>query len=208
MGVTLHQRLYDNLTNPQNGAVDAVLFSGGGDDLVGEQFRLWLHDAVSVGADITRAINTTAFADILGVVETAFLDLIATCKAADRVTGRTTLIFVHAYDFALPTNDGVCGRGPWLAPSLEARGWMTGQGAADIASGAQIVKQILQNFLQVLVVLESNPKNNLVVVPTQGVLADTDWANELHPNPGGFNKIATRFAQSLIAKFPGRAALT
>jgi hypothetical protein len=97
MGVTRRQQLYDNLVDPLNGAVDAVLFSGGGDDLAGEQFRLWLNDAAAVGNDIARAINTTAYADILGVAETALRDLIATCRQADNATGRKTLIFVHGY---------------------------------------------------------------------------------------------------------------
>jgi hypothetical protein len=33
------------LQEPKNGKFDAILFSGGGNDLVGDQFRLWLNDA-------------------------------------------------------------------------------------------------------------------------------------------------------------------
>jgi len=46
--------------------------------------------------------------------------------------------------------------------------------------------------------------NNFSVVDTQGVLSPADWANELHPYPNGFMKIADRFVTALRVKFPGR----
>jgi hypothetical protein len=52
--------------------------------------------------------------------------------------------------------------------------------------------------------LATVPANNIVYVQTQGTLATTDWANELHPNPGGFAKITTLFKNALSQKFPGR----
>ena len=42
LGVTKLHELVDNLNKPANGKFDAILFSGGGNDLVGNQFRLWL----------------------------------------------------------------------------------------------------------------------------------------------------------------------
>jgi hypothetical protein len=37
-----------------------------------------------------------------------------------------------------------------------------------------------------------------------GVLDPTDWANELHPFPAGFKKLAVKFVGALYARFPGR----
>ena len=44
LGVTKRQRIIDNLRNPANGDFDALLFSGGGDDIAGDQFCFWITD--------------------------------------------------------------------------------------------------------------------------------------------------------------------
>jgi hypothetical protein len=55
-----------------------------------------------------------------------------------------------------------------------------------------------------LVRLASDAANLLFLVDTQGTLTPADWANELHPFPAGFIKVADRFVTALRAKFPGR----
>lgn len=108
------------------------------------------------------------------------------------------VIFIHAYDFAQPTGQGVCGLGPWLKPSLDLRGW------TDFPAAAQVVKDVLQAFDKLVAQLEQQHKN-VVYVRTQGTLSPaTDWANELHPTEQGFEKIAAVFLQALRKKFPNR----
>jgi hypothetical protein len=200
LGVTKRNRLLAALQDPKNGAFDGILFSGGGNDLVGDQFRLWLSDAETVGRDPAKALNQQALDDIMGVVETAYLDLVATRNLA----GAHMPIFVHAYDFARPTDVGVCGLGPWLFPSLMSRGWMQNTGPADLAVGEQIVRLILEEFQKLVGKLASVHYNNVVSINTQGTLSPGDWANELHPKPEGFRKIAEKFVSPLADKFPGR----
>ena len=204
LGVAKRTRLLNALQDPQNGTFDAILFSGGGNDLVGDQFRLWLRAAAAAGNDPTAALNQGALSDILGVVQTAYEDLIALRN--DVALG--TPIFVHAYDFAQPTGNGVCLLGPWLYPSLQSRGWMQSTSAADVAVGAGIVKLLLIQFHNLLRAFSLDPTNNVVLVETQGVLDPaTDWANELHPKPPGFAAMAARFVTALATRFPGRANL-
>jgi hypothetical protein len=199
LGVSKRNRLLDTLRNPANGTFDAILFSGGGNDLVGDQFRLWLVDAASDQDDPANALNPDSLGDIMGVVRSAYIDLMA----ARDVQDHDIPIFVHAYDFARPTDNGVCGVGPWLYPSLNSRGWMRNTGDADIDRGASIVKEILQKFAVMLEELADVSENNLVFVTTQGTLAVDDWANELHPKPEGFAKIAGKFADALRQRFGG-----
>jgi hypothetical protein len=201
LGVTKRNRLIAALQDPKNGVFDGILFSGGGNDLVGDQFRLWLNDAEAVGRDPARALNQPALDDIMGVVETAYLDLVATRNLVGDMP-----ILVHAYDFAHPTDIGVCGVGPWLFPSLMSRGWMQNTGPADLAVGDQIVRLILEKFQKLVEKMASVPGNNVVPVATQGTLSSGDWANELHPKPEGFQKIAQKFLGPLGEIFPGRAA--
>jgi hypothetical protein len=193
LGVAKRQRIIDNLKDPDNGQFDALLFSGGGNDIAGDQFCLWLVDFVA-GADPTAGVDTQRLTDMYGVVQAAYIDLI---KIRDSINPGC-IIFLHAYDFAQPNGQGVCGLGPWLKPSLDIRGW------TDFAAAAEVVKLILQAFDKVLTQLEQKYKN-VVYVRTQGTLLPaTDWANELHPTEEGFNKIAAVFLQALRNKFPGR----
>lgn len=203
LGVTKRQRLINALQNPANGTFDAILFSGGGNDLVGEQFRLWLRDSLAAGGDATKALNNDSLGDIMGVVHTAYVELMA----ARDLCNSDLPIFGHAYDFALPTNNGVCTLGPWLYPSLSSRGWMQNTGPAALAVGAGIVKLILLEFDSMMRTFSAEDGNNFVYVVTQGTLGAADWANESHPTPGGFRKIAEHFATALVAGFPGRAAI-
>ena len=201
LGVHKQALLASTLSNPKHGPFDAILFSGGGNDLAGEQFRLWLLDAPAAGKDPRHALNETALKHIIGVIETGYLDLIRTRDDASPGTP----IFVHTYDFALPTNLGVCTLGPWLYPSLHSRHWMSSPAQAEQTIGAAIIKILLQRFDDFVAGLASNRRNNLIHVKTQGTLVATDWANELHPNPPGFRKIGDVFADALGAHFGAKS---
>jgi hypothetical protein len=43
----------------------------------------------------------------------------------------------------------------------------------------------------------------VVIVPTQGTLAESEWNDELHPSRRGFEKIAAKFRTELKKQFPG-----
>jgi hypothetical protein len=70
--------------------------------VVGEQFRFWLNDASAVGNDPAQGVDIQRLGDIFGVVESAYLDLI---RIRDQFAPHAP-IFVHAYDFAIPTGAG------------------------------------------------------------------------------------------------------
>jgi len=72
-----------------------------------------------------------------------------------------------------------------------------------LADGTRILHQALQTFATELSALDTGA-NAFSVVPTQGTLSPSDWANELHPTPDGFGMIADRFLTVLRSAFPGR----
>jgi hypothetical protein len=194
LGVEKRNRLIAALKNPLNGPIDFIMFSGGGDDLVGNQFRFWLRDAGAAQGDPRGGVNHELLADILGVVLAAYADL----AQIRQQYAPQALLLVHAYDFAIPTGIGVCPSvGPWLKPSLDDRGW------TGLADGSDIVRQILIEFKQRLQAFCATVPN-AVCVDTQGTLAANEWANELHPTPEGFLRIAEKFRAALSLKFPGR----
>jgi hypothetical protein len=74
-----------------------------------------------------------------------------------------------------------------------------------------ILRQALTEFKGLLAKLASEAdatgklKNNFILIDTQGTLDPAaDWANELHPYPNGFRKLAERFVSALRSHFPHR----
>lgn len=192
LGVSKRKRIIENLRNQENGTFDALLFSGGGNDIAGDQFCLWVLKFVA-GTDPVHGVDRQRIADMIGVIEAAYVDLI---KIRDDIVPACA-IFLHSYDFALPTGQGVCGFGPWLKPSLDFQGWTTPSTAAGV------IKEVLLSFDKLLAQLEQQHRN-VIYVRTQGTLSADDWANELHPTGDGFKKIADVFVRALRVKFPGR----
>ncbi|HUZ08461.1 MAG TPA: hypothetical protein VMV89_13370 [Candidatus Paceibacterota bacterium] len=186
LGVEKRQRIEALLKKP---GFDILLFSGGGNDIAGDQFCLWFKPNTGGGAD--SAVDTARLQEILGVVEDGYRDLI---DIRDRCAPDCWIV-THAYDFPQPSDKGVCGLGPWLKPSLDYRGWTN---AADQFAIARVV---LSKFNDRLVALEAEQMaagKHFLHVRTQGTLNPrTDWANEIHPNAAGFTKIAKVFSAAL-----------
>src|SRR5262245_33536578 len=194
LGVKKRKQIIDSLRNPANGAFDALLFSGGGNDIAGDQFCLWIRQFDPSNPDPANGIDRTRLQALMDVVRSACVDLI---DVRDREQ-RECILFFHAYDFAQPTGLPACVVGPWLKPSLDFRKW------TNRPQATQIVKDVLLAFDKTLTQLERDFRN-VVYVRTQGTLDPAvDWANETHPTETGFNKLADRFRLALRAKFPGR----
>ena len=103
-------------------------------------------------------------------------------------------IFIHNYDYAIPSGKGVFGgESDWLKRPLDD---------ALVADGLQrdCVKLIINRFSDVLKSLEDYGNGQVVFVDSRNALADADWANELHPKPAGFEKIAEQKWQPVLKK--------
>jgi hypothetical protein len=195
MGLTKQERMITELNDPDNWLSpskkpDAILFSGGGNDIAGEQFCIFL-DYNLPGA---AGLNAARFDGKMRAVEASYRDLFA---FRDRYAPGVP-IFGHSYDYAIPSGRHPPCAGPWLKPSLDFTGWI------DEATGTSIVRRALEALKNMLTNLAAEPGNQFVLVDTQGVLSTADWANELHPYPPGFIKLANKFLDGLKTKFPGR----
>ena len=141
LGCARQMRMMQALTDPSLGKFDAILISGGGDDIVGDQLVLWLRPFSTVG-DPSQAIEIDGFRSILEVIESSYRRLF---ELRDMVAPGTP-IFGHGYDYALPTGIGVCGLGPWLKSSLDYRSW------TDFTVGALIVRNLLDSVRAALAI--------------------------------------------------------
>lgn len=187
------QRMIDSLHDHANwldqGKPDAILFSGGGNDIAGNQFCIFLDYAGTGG----NGLNNTRFQGELAAVRAAYEDLFL---FRDR-NAPGVPIFGHCYDFPIPNGAHPACAGPWLLPSLTFTGWTTAQ-------GTDILKTALIDFRSMLRSLARTPANNFILVDTQGTLQPRDWHNELHPYSEGFKQIAEKFVGALRKRFPGR----
>jgi hypothetical protein len=195
MGLAKQKRLIKALTTPENwldGKPDVILFSGGGNDIAGDPFCIYLNYKTTDSH--TPGLDSDRFAGRLASVKASYLDLFL---FRDRYANGVP-IFGHGYDNARPMQPHPPCTGPWMKPSLEFTGWNDEEGAA-------ILLDALTRFRRVLIDLEGSPKNyDFTVVHTEGTLAKSDWANELHPYPPGFKKLADRFLAKLRDRFRGR----
>ena len=196
MGLENQKRMRDLLENnnawlnEDTGLPDAILVSGGGDDIAGDQFVIYLE---SLGGGLSPR-----FQDVLDLVEASYNDLFA---FRDEFAPKVR-IFGHCYDYALPNAHGTIFGGPWLRPSLDFAGY-------NFAEDLGIVQAAIDRFYAMLQGLSGDPANLFTLVDTRRILTrDTSqplgWANELHPYFAGFSAVAGKFLVALQNEFPGR----
>ena len=171
---------------------DCFLFSGGGNDIVGNPMALWIQPYVPA-ATPAQLINQPRFSAALAIVRAGYEDLIA---LRDRLSPNTELVF-HAYDYAIPDGRGVCGYGPWLWPSFELHGYPT------TAVAVPVVKEMLRQFAAMMRQLEASHQR-ITYVETQNTLSPVtaSWHNELHPSDAGYDLVAQKILARLQVRFP------
>jgi len=199
MGLSIRQEIIMRLSD-QRIRFDALLFSGGGNDIVGDQFCIWLKDSPPVPAP-AQMLDMNAVNSALAILEAEYRELVDIRNQCSP----QTVIFVHAYDFPPVTGKGVCGAGPWLKPSLDYAYQHLGVPNPDPNDEFVVVKTLMQMFGAMLDRIAADPAiQKFIVVPTQGTLTPnaSDWQNEIHPSSTGFAKIAKKFQASLATVFP------
>lgn len=193
-------------------APKAVLLSGGGNDIAGDHFDLFLNNT-------DLKLNPLNEQVVAGVIDTRlatayrlmFLSINGLCTAR---LGHAVPILIHGYDHPVPDGRGFLGGwgplpGPWLKPGFDQK--LLDNGADNIV----LMAALIDRFNAMLQTVAQEPGvGNVRYVDLRGTLSnDADyeafWANELHPtggnpfNPGrdGFRLVAERFA-AVLAQLP------
>ena len=119
LSIKQKERLINELRRgPAKGVkFDALLFSGGGNDLVGkDRFHKWLHP-YRKGMSTDKLINTKALNTVFAMITLNFEELIS---IRDQYSPKTKIL-LNAYDFATPDGRKACWLGPWMRPGLKIR---------------------------------------------------------------------------------------
>lgn len=173
--------------------VNALLFSGGGNDVVGVDLLPLLKQKLP-GMTWRDCINQETTNARFDRLRSAYLDLIH-LRNENRPSCR---IYVNGYDWAIPSGKGASmwgiKVGPWMKPNLEKKG------ITDPADQQSIIRELLQRFQTMLQALAQQP--GFILVSTVGTLAANEWNDEIHPTRKGFEKIAEKFRAALKTQFP------
>ena len=184
----------------------AFLFSGGGNDVAGDEFESYLNHTGS-GLPTLRA---DVVADMIDVAfRKYFVDLVQKVGAASP----DTHVLVHGYGYTRPTGIGVDllffrFAGPWLRPALARKG------VVDPVVQRDTVETLIDRYNAMLQgVDQAHPTFHHIDL--RGMLdPDRDWANELHLRNSAYARVADRFDQVITSRDhrghprpPGRPAL-
>jgi len=174
-------------------SIEAVLISGGGNDFAGleDMFRI-IRTRCDGYTTIDECFNSGEPGRLFDEVAAAYGQLIDMTLAAIP----TAKIFIHNYDRAIPTGKGFVGNGNWLKAPMQ-------QAHVEPSLQQGIVNRLLFEFTRRLKAQAARSSQIYLVdsarlagvddpedIEGKGTLTATEWANELHPRPRGFNKIA------------------
>jgi lysophospholipase L1-like esterase len=178
----------------------AILLSGGGNDIAGDEFVILLNHATStlppLNEDIVRGLIDVrlkeAYARILS-------GLTAIAKS---YLGRPIPIVTHGYDYPVPDGRGFMGGwwklpGPWLKPAFQRKGH------GDLGKNTMVIVQLIDRFNAMLAAVSALPEfAHVHHIDLRGTLKHDatykkHWANEMHPNATGFDLVTKKFASVL-----------
>ena len=169
-------------------SLSGVFISGGGNDFAGfNDLRPMLNRDCSKASDVPSCFaagkGPGSLDELMQEMARNYRFLVDQIIAVSPADCR---IVLHNYDAAIPTGKGIFGnQHSWLKPALDD---------ARVPQNLQrgCVRQVLLRFTEMLEGVVQHAPGRVVLVNSMGILADTDWANELHPTPDGFQKIAVQ----------------
>lgn len=182
--------------------IDIVLFSGGGNDIVGKRDLLPLLRDYQDGFDAIDCIHVERFTRKLDAIELAYDEL------GDLVDEHIpqAVIITHTYDISKPVDKGakffwgLIKTRPWIYPYLVERN-------IPESLHVPVVEYLLGNFRDRIIALAGKPEHQgkIQVVDTQGTLRvghKQDWLNEIHPSKSGFKRIARKIYAAMKQQQP------
>lgn len=172
---------------------EVFLFSGGGNDIAGDEFISFLHHADS---NLGVLKNNFALSTINTNFRKYYQDLISKVLSVSSKTH----IFVHGYGYARPSGKGagVLGIqfvGPWLRPALGKKG------ITPETEGKRAIEELIDLYNDMLQALD-NENPNFHYVDLRAIIEDSDWRDELHLQSSAFRLVSDEIDAAINMAFP------
>ena len=176
----------------------AILVSGGGNDLAGDELGVVLNHRDSGLEPLNRGIADALNAR-LRVAWLTYIGLL-TNLSQEIFGGDPIPILIHGYDYPVPDGRGVFGGfwllpGPWLRPAFRRKGYPA---EGDLELERTVMRDLIDLYnTMVRDVGDQVPHVHYVEIPGTLSNAPADyrdfWRDELHPTNRGFRLVAARF---------------
>ena len=180
----------------------AILLSGGGNDIAGDEFAILLNHAASS----LPPLNENIVSGVIDVrLKEAYVRILSGLTAISKsYLGKPLPIVMHGYDYPVPDGRGFMGGwwalpGPWLKPGFTRKGY------ADQAANTKVIEQLIDRFNKMLSEVSSIPAfahvHHLDLRKTlkNDATYKRHWANELHPSATGFDLVTKKFADVIAS---------
>ncbi|MET0552629.1 MAG: hypothetical protein ABW221_06300 [Vicinamibacteria bacterium] len=190
-------RLFERVAG-RGGQPRAILLSGGGNDIAGDELAIMLNHAASGLPPLNDAI-------VQGVIDvrlkTALLTVVSGVTALARhYFDRAVPVLIHGYARPVPDGRGYLGGG-WILPGPWLKPGFTRKGYGDVKGNCALIGDLIDRFNAMLQTIPATPGlGHVTYVDMRPVLA-TDpggpykktWNDELHPTKPGFELVAGAF---------------
>ena len=158
---------------------DAVLLSGGGNDLLQASARY-------VVPYPAGPINNDALLDRYAEIERHIVRLLVLCRAGQPGVP----VFMHTYDHPPASRRWWWWQsGPWLAPAFR-------QAGIDRSRWDALAAMLIDELAARLHAAAADWPG-LTIVETRGRLLPQDWRNEIHPSAAGYAELAHAWRRAL-----------
>jgi hypothetical protein len=180
----------------------AILLSGGGNDVAGNEFGMLLNHARSAIAGLNEKVLDGVINER---IRTAYVTILsAVTMVCQQQFDRTIPILVHGYDYPVPDGRGFMGGwwllpGPWLEPGFRKKGF------SALLRRIELAKHLIDSFNGMLVNITGLADfEHVSHIDLRGTLPTGAgyrkwWANELHPTHKGFKSVTKKFVTKLEA---------
>jgi len=212
---TRNPEFYFYLRNKNGRRWSAILLSGGGNDLIDaiwnerdqrSEILVRPADPSRIDASTLRSVvNEDALGALFRYLRTNIEQIVTEGRDGGDSESRWVPLFMHTYALVQPRNAPVkfLGRGPWLYPAckwlgideglwLELSRLLLGQLAACLKSID------LPNFF----VIDTLAETTLIAADPGSTGHSNDWENEIHPDRGGYRKLASVWSDELERLLP------
>lgn len=190
----------------------AVLLSGGGNDIAGEELGVLLNHASANLGDVNENVLTGVIDERLRFAMTSVIS--AVTALAEQQFQKKVPVVVHGYAYPVPDGRGYASGfwilpGPWLEPGFRQKGYVTpDRKRVDVPRCTAIMKSLMDRFNQMMASIAATPGlGHVHYLDLRAVLSNAvpgykkDWNDELHPTRPGFEAVASKF-HDLILTFP------
>lgn len=179
--------------------IDLLLFSGGGNDIVGENdFERFLKPYKPSYTQAKQCVNMPRLNRKIKQIGLAYQELL---DIRDHYTPET-LVITHTYDYPYPSLTG----GVFLGGLIKTQGWMKrfmDKAGIKDSLQADVIKIFMDGMAEEVLKIANKRKGFIVVDTRETLQGRKDWLNEIHPTSKGFKSIAEVIFGEMKGEFSG-----